>query len=361
MTLGACVLATDFDSFRAGAADAGTEAGGRADGGPVDAGPIAPICEADASFVADERNCGACGHDCLGGECTDSVCQPFALAGGVTGISNLHADGDTLYVGAVGDRALFHVPKTGGDLVRIAQGSQVYEFAFNAAAIFYTGDANLRRLPRGQSVELALTSSQDAISVAAADDYVYWCDYANGAAGAGALYRRRESDGEVTVLVPNTTNCETLALAGTDVVYGQNGNGGSVGAVWRVPQIGGAPVKLSSNGARRLVVDGGWVYFVTFDSTQVRRVSLDGASETLLGASPAGTIRQGNVAVDDAYVYWTVNQDAASGGGVYRAPKAGGTTAALVSNRKGPFGLVVDDRAIYWSEDGTGKILKVAK
>ena len=165
----------------------------------------------------------------------------------------------------------------------------------------------------------------------------------------------------IMTIVSGTTSCETIAITGTDVVYGENGNAGAQGAVWRVPQSGGAPVMLSSNGARRLVVDSGWIYFVTIDATQVRRVMVDGTNETVVGASPAGSIQQGNVAVDATYVYWTVDQSPSQGGGVYRSPKTGGTTATIVPNRNSPIALVVDDHAIYWSEDGSSSVFKVAK
>src|SRR6266487_1268757 len=32
-----------------------------------------------ATLETDPKNCGACGHDCLGGKCEGSVCQPLKL------------------------------------------------------------------------------------------------------------------------------------------------------------------------------------------------------------------------------------------------------------------------------------------
>ena len=199
------------------------------------------------------------------------------------------------------------------DLATVAQRTDVYEIGFNAKSIFYSGGGNLRRIDRESGTDTQLSSQVNVLSVAAADDYIYFCDYANGQGSNGALYRRRESDGTIMTIVSGTTSCETIAITGTDVVYGENGNAGAQGAVWRVPQSGGAPVMLSSNGARRLVVDSGWIYFITFDATQVRRVMVDGTNETVVGASPAGSIQQGNVAVDATYVYWTVDQESEPG------------------------------------------------
>src|SRR4051794_8490141 len=34
-----------------------------------------------ALSATDPKNCGACGHDCLGGTCEGAVCKPFKLAG----------------------------------------------------------------------------------------------------------------------------------------------------------------------------------------------------------------------------------------------------------------------------------------
>ena len=77
--------------------DAGVDAGADTkkdavvpkDHGTPDAG-----CAADAS--TDPKNCGGCGHDCIGGACMGGECQPVSLA--TTGIPQaLAVQGTTLY------------------------------------------------------------------------------------------------------------------------------------------------------------------------------------------------------------------------------------------------------------------------
>ena len=50
-----------------------------------------------AVLATDPRNCGRCDHDCLGGECTAGACQPFVVAGGLTGPGELALDESRIY------------------------------------------------------------------------------------------------------------------------------------------------------------------------------------------------------------------------------------------------------------------------
>lgn len=50
-----------------------------------------------AVLATDPRNCGRCGHDCLGGDCTAGQCQPFVIAGGLTGPGELALSESRIY------------------------------------------------------------------------------------------------------------------------------------------------------------------------------------------------------------------------------------------------------------------------
>ncbi len=70
------------DGVEGGGPDA--DSGGTENAGPDDStgdgSPGEPACEADV--VTDATNCGACGHDCLGGLCTSGRCEPRRLIEG---------------------------------------------------------------------------------------------------------------------------------------------------------------------------------------------------------------------------------------------------------------------------------------
>ncbi len=46
---------------------------------------------------ADPKNCGTCGHDCLGGTCDIGVCQPVNVVTGQSGLEQMTTDGTYLY------------------------------------------------------------------------------------------------------------------------------------------------------------------------------------------------------------------------------------------------------------------------
>lgn len=56
----------------------------------------------------------------------------------------------------------------------MAQRTDVYEIGFNAKSIFYTGGGNLRRIDRESGTDTQLSSQVNVLSVAAADDYIYF-------------------------------------------------------------------------------------------------------------------------------------------------------------------------------------------
>ncbi|MFO0611318.1 MAG: hypothetical protein U0414_01930 [Polyangiaceae bacterium] len=146
------------------------------------------------------------------------------------------------------------------------------------------------------------------------------------------------------------------------------------------PVVGSAPLATGQAGIWAIVADDFFLYWTVF-SGEVRRVSLDGgAVETLakFQAGPSsiaidatdvfftggdGTVARvpkkggetsvlttavdtGNIAVDDAFVYFT------AGSVIKRVAKAGAAAEDLATNEVNPSGLVVAG-TLMWAREGT--------
>jgi hypothetical protein len=78
MALGIACGTFGADTSSPGTDDAGPNTDGSSSGADAPA-EAAPPCD-DAKVTDDPHHCGACGHDCLGGQCAAGVCQPVVLA-----------------------------------------------------------------------------------------------------------------------------------------------------------------------------------------------------------------------------------------------------------------------------------------
>jgi hypothetical protein len=115
----------------------GTDGGGGADtttGDPPETSTEVDA-NAEASTVSDPKNCGAVGHDCLGGECVNEVCQPVIIASGQNRPLSIVLDATHVYWinggslnlqnqcdPAKSDGSIARAERDGSDLVRIADG-----------------------------------------------------------------------------------------------------------------------------------------------------------------------------------------------------------------------------------------------
>jgi hypothetical protein len=154
------------------------------------------------------------------------------------------------------------------------------------------------------------------------------------------IYRVPVTGGSKQKLV-SCTGCGKLAVDGS-YLYFNNG-----GAVYRIPKAGGTKTKLATSYVddfADMALDSYYVYFAGHDG--VKRVPKAGGSVKLL-STKVNQVR--GLTLDASYVYW-VNL-AASGsslGTIYRVPKAGGTSVALLSTTL-PYDVVVDSSYLYWT------------
>jgi hypothetical protein len=364
------------------------------EGAPADAGVTSdvPACDPDADHSLDPANCGACGHDCLGGGCLAGKCEPVMLASGQAYATKIAIDDDSVYW--VNYQTSFAVMKIGKD------GTC----------------GNAHACP----VQLAPTKGFLDVyypSVVATDGTnVYWSNY-DGNCTDQTIYQVRTDGTSFVRLGSLPCGAAGLSVAGGSVYWAR-------GTVFRAPpgsMDAGAVVALppadagTASTVFSVLADATHVYFTTYEDGFLYGVPLgsscsEGASCAVLvtGDTPSGPV---GLTMAGDYLYWTNVAD----GTIKRVPKAGGTRTViatgqgyaqaitndgvnlywanfvdstvrtaplsaekacdastctiLASGQQLPSGIAVDDKAIYWTTQtmtvsmpsNTGTVMKLAK
>jgi hypothetical protein len=84
----------------------------------------------------------------------------------------------------------------------------------------------------------------------------------------------------------------------------------------------------------------------------VKKVPLGGGTPSIIAIQPDLSGEATGLAVDDAFVYWSINPGGGSGF-IYQAPLTGGTPAFLAFANQ-PSDIAVDDSFVYWAENNSG-------
>lgn len=325
--------------------------------------------------LSDAKNCGMCGHDCVGGSCTGGVCQATTLVTGQTAVTKLVPTPTRLLWTRASSGQ-----QSGGTFGSDLDGK-------NVATLLDVGSATCQSLD------------------ATATDAYFAC--------AGRIYHCTTASCTPTsianVVAPNdmvldTTNSRIYYSVGTNYNQQTGGN------VWSMPIAGGASLKLlvtDQPNPTNVAIDGGKVYWLNsgtykldipqknggirkapFGSNQMETVvDADGSGSDYIGLGVDGTTvfyGAGGAAeihavatiggapttfaktltktpvtalvVDATNVYWVEN-----GGGVYRCSKSSCTTPKLlVPNQTLPTALAQDATSVYWA-NSTGEIRRLAK
>lgn len=350
----ACSITTDLDGLSGGPLSTDASDGGREAGNlepPVEAGPV---CTAGQDFSADPKNCGACGHDCLGGQCFQSVCQPLLLASAAT--AHIKVDATHLYLADKNRRVITRVPKRGGAEETLASGQDgLYEFDINDTHVFFMSTYGVRRVAKtgGTVQDLIKTTEVRYIRVVGED--LYWSGW-NSSSSPSSLHRAALDGTGDTAIVKDKLGIETIDRDGDLLFYGENGQQDSSGpgSVHALDVSSGQDNALVNQKCRRLAVDATTVYFLDYYSPTVWSVPRNGGASQVLASSMNNTFA-GDIVVDDRFVYWSVDNTGATGG-VLRVAKTGGTVTPITTVQQG-VGVAVDDAAVYWSHKAGGVYL----
>jgi hypothetical protein len=245
----------------------------------------------------------------------------------------------------------------------VLDSSNVYWFEFDTTK-GATGGSIKTIAKTGGSVTTVVSGLQAVNDFVVDDSNIYWTEE-DIASGAGAIKTVPKTGGAVTVLATGTQpglNGDVFTPDGIAVdstfVYWQDINP----PLRRVPKMGGAAVELGKlGGAHRMVIDAGFAYIYGAGGSGIARYPLSGGSVQVL-ASGSGMNVDGNIAVDDKYVY---GENSANGphGNVFEVPIGGGAAIFVVQNLRSP-SIAIDGSYIYYVGEayaGQSAVSKVPK
>ncbi|MBX3202436.1 MAG: hypothetical protein KF894_30200, partial [Labilithrix sp.] len=203
------------------AGDAGADGSSPGDGGPT-------TCD-ESKLQTDPKNCGRCGHDCLGGACNAGKCESVLLAGGLENPVDLTLDGANVYVTARGNGAVLRVAKDGSKTDVLVSGHDEargvtldgqnlfwsnLEFAGDGGDGYWGGVWGCS-LPACSDVHL-VTTADWAANVRYSNGFLYFAENNNG------VVVRVKPDGSMRTDVGAGNKPFSVAVDGTHVYFQAN-------------------------------------------------------------------------------------------------------------------------------------------
>lgn len=346
-----------------GAVVATPDAGAGGEGGAVGA-----VCDASVDLDADPKNCGRCGHDCLGGECYQAQCKPTVVAADQDEPGSLTTDGTYIYWAGTHDAnaKTFYVARRridGSDAAKEIASSetQLPALTLSPTMLYWVDTAHVRGCSAPDCSEgahdILETKSTRCIDAlfANANSTLYWSCNSNYRANDGSLWALALPGTSDLRVEPNSGNPQAMTSDAENLYWGNSAGFnsenqlGSDGAIWRLALKTGARTKLVSAlnaELNYLAAAGGWLYFSSYPSQQLQRIPLP------YGAATPSTIADGLVTgtmADDHAIYWSDCEK----GVINRCPHAGCQKPdTIVVGQTCPRLLAQDAASIYWLNSG---------
>jgi hypothetical protein len=324
--------------------------------------------------TSDGKNCGRCGHDCLGGMCMSGVCQPISLASSITPFA-IAVDSTSVYWTSFLDTNVVKADKNTGanpTILMSYSDPQMRIFlptgiALDDGGVFVADQATgyVLSCPIGgcgnNPTTVAFQDGGSPLLVAVDSTSVYWTD------GLNDIWKAPRGGGAVTHVSTYAMGKNADIKVDSQFIYWTVDDG----TVQKVALAGGAPTKLVGGQANAnwMTLGNNSVYWTTLSDPGVISGSpLMGAMVNILAGgqhSPEG------VAVDGTNIYWATfgTPTAFTDGTVMTCPLTNcSSPTTLASSQQGARSVAVDANAVYWTTQGsgmqgseTGTVMKVAK
>jgi hypothetical protein len=257
--------------------------------------------------IDDPHNCGACGHDCLGGQCMSGACQAWVLIGADAGLAPWRIAQDSAYLYWVDqqDGIVGRTDKSSGATTLLSTAAVLPgAVAVDDAGAFYWGD----------------------------DNGVFRCPTAGCADSGPAL----------VAAAAHETGVASLAVDGTYVYWSDQ-----TSSIYSAHKYGSAetPVSLGDGdaGVEQVATDGQRVYF-TADDELFHVMGVDGSGEFAVGTGSSSSTALGfAIDVDNGAVVWSESDT------VFAAATTGvGAYSAIAVSQTNPLAVATDGLEAYW-------------
>ncbi len=347
------------------------------DGGTTGIAGSGGVCTADTcgddcvDTQNDEKNCGYCGHDCLGGTCTDGTCQPFALARFAASAAPiaLAVDHSFAYFSSAGD--IRRVAVNGGTPTFVAKGKTAVAsgLAIDASNVYWSDKllgkiyrAPLSGVPDGEPGVIVAEEQNKPTSIAVLGDSVFWGTTDSFGGVFKAPITGLQGDDKPITIAELQKFIGAIAVTPSAGVYWTNST--AAGTVMQAPLSGvpngGSPARIAEAANSfpvPIAVGPSGVYWASDAATgKLYRTSHTGTTkgepEEVIASSQGEIVA---IALDEDFVYWTDRTN----GAVLQAPLAGGFTAPVATAQNQPAAIAVTSDAVYWTT--AESIMKVAK
>ncbi len=306
-----------------------------------------------ANVASDPNNCGACGHDCLGGGCEAGACQPFRIGMLDASAASITVnDGGVYWVVQLGSAVLGCPPAGCG----VGKPTMLAGSLSNTVALVDVGgtlvvlddqDIHAVTIPGGASVaiypSIGIINGSSALCTDGTG-YAYFI-----ASSGGQFVDRILSDGGGVARLATSSNLDTLGCGAGHALWEINSGLDDIYSCAE-PADCGAPAPIdpgNGGGETHIVATADQAYFTRRFTGTLNRCSITGCfAPTILYS---GNDLNG-VAVDTKYVYFTTGK----GGAVARCNQdgcGGASFRELATNQINPHALIADDKALYWATD----------
>jgi hypothetical protein len=352
-------------------------------GAPMCTGTEVLCASACVDLTTDGHDCGACGHDCLGGACNAGQCAATDVFA-ARYIEQIAVDATNLYYAT--SVALYNVPLAGGAPLNLsmpmtAGGFSPTAFVIDSTYAFWTSafspsmglvlkvSKNYGGTAQQLVNQTALYEQPYALALNDTNgdglaDWVIWVGHGDGQSSTMPTIVKtsaNSSGNSSTVLAYTTVKfLNSIALDKTSA-YALSPDTGSV---LKVPLAGGAPVVFATGftTATHVVADAQNLYVLdlgpfqsgAFAAGRIVKVPLDGTAPVDLAS---GLANLGQIVVGGGEVYVTSEFHASpttADGSVIAVPVAGGAPLTIASGQSYPEGIAVDATYVYWANYGLG-------